>query len=462
MSRRPTPGRPGARPAGSRIDVARRTALSVLLAVTGEGAYANLALAEALAAHNLAGSDAALATELVAGTCRGMGTYDAVIEAASGRRLRSLQPAVVGVLRLATHQLLGMRTPAHAAAATSVELARGAIGERATGVVNAIVRRIAADDLDGWLARLTEGLEAREALALRTMHPRWIVDAWADVLVPEELEAALAADNVPALTTLVVRPGLAEREELVAAGAEPTRFSPYGARRAGAPGDVPAVRDRRAGVQDEGSQIVAWALGRAEARPGAWLDLCAGPGGKSALLTGLAQRDGSWLVASELQPHRAALVAAAVSCYSRSSVQVIVADGTRPAWGAGSFTRVMADVPCSGLGALRRRPDARWRKLADDVRQMHGLQCDLLRTALASVEPGGLVAYVTCSPHRHETVDVVVEVTADRSDVEVLDAPAALPEVPDAAALLDPRFVQLWPHRHGTDAMFLALLRRVR
>ncbi len=460
MSRRPTAGRAGPRRAAGRVDTPRRTALSVLRQVTGVGAYANLALSEALAAHHLSGVDAALVTELVAGTCRGMGTYDAVIEAASGRALRTLQPAVVDVLRLATHQLLGMGTPAHAAVTTSVDLARVAIGERVTGVVNAVVRRIAAHDLDGWLDRITDDMDRDDALAMRTMHPRWIVDAWSEVLAPEELEPALAADNVPALTTLAVRPGLAERAELVDAGAEPTPFSPFGARRPGSPGDVPAVRQRRAGVQDEGSQIVTWALARATASPGAWLDLCAGPGGKSALLAGLAQRDGSWLVAAELQPHRAGLVAGAVGGYPRPLVQVVVADGTRPAWRKAAFTRVLADVPCSGLGALRRRPDARWRKLADDVEQLHALQCDLLRTALDSVEPGGLVAYVTCSPHRHETADVVTAVVGGRVDVEILDAPAQLPEVPDATAVTDPRFLQLWPHRHGTDAMFLALLRR--
>jgi len=456
---------PGRRPRGAGrprtpLDVPRRTALAVLRAVTGEGAYANLALAEALAAQRLSGADAALVTELVAGTCRGMGTYDTIIEAASGRRLRTLQPAVVDLLRLAAHQALGMQTPAHAAVTTSVELARAAIGERVTGLVNAVVRRIAAHSLDGWLDLLSRDLEPGDALALRTLHPRWIVDAWAEVLPAEELEAALWADNVPAITTLVVRPGLAAREELLEGGGEPTGVSPFGVRRPGAPGDVPAVRERRAGVQDEGSQIVAWVLGRLDAAPGAWLDLCSGPGGKSALLAGLARDQGSWLVSAELQPHRAALVAAAVAGYG-SGVQVIVADGTRPAWRPGAFTKVMADVPCSGLGALRRRPDARWRKLSDDVDGLHPLQCALLATALESVAPGGVVAYVTCSPHRHETADVVAEVVAGRDDVEILDAPALLSEVADAVASTDPRFVQLWPHRHGTDAMFLALLRRL-
>ncbi|HET9127402.1 MAG TPA: transcription antitermination factor NusB, partial [Propionibacteriaceae bacterium] len=341
----------GGRPRRS-LDVPRRTALAVLRAVTGEGAYANLALAEALTAQRLTGADAGMVTELVAGTCRGMGTYDVIIEAASGRRLRSLQPAVVDLLRLATHQALGMGTPPHAAVTTSVDLARAAIGERVTGLVNAVVRRIAAHDLDGWLDLLSRDLDATDALALRTLHPRWIVEAWADVLPTEQLEEALRADNVPAVTTLVVRPGLADRDELLASGGEATPLSPFGVRRPGAPGDVPAVRERRAGVQDEGSQLVTWALARMSSAPGPWLDLCAGPGGKSALLAGLARDEGAHLVAAELQPHRAALVASAVSGYGRA-VQTVVADGTRPAWRPGAFAKVLADVPCSGLGALR-------------------------------------------------------------------------------------------------------------
>jgi 16S rRNA (cytosine967-C5)-methyltransferase len=192
------------------------------------------------------------------------------------------------------------------------------------------------------------------------------------------------------------------------------------------------------------------------------LDLCAGPGGKSALLAGLAARHGDQFLAAEIAPHRARLVARALHGYpaeadSRSAPQVIVADGTRPAWHQDRFGRVLADVPCTGLGALRRRPESRWRRTADAVEQLHPLQCALLTTALDSTRPGGVTGYVTCSPHLRETVGVVEEVLADRSDVDVLDAPALLPEVDKAA--IGP-YLQLWPHRHRTDAMFAALLRR--
>lgn len=449
---------------GRPVDQARRAAYDALRSVHAAGAYANLALGEILDRRHLNDRDAALATEIVAGTCRLEGTYDAIIETAAGRPLSSLQPAVVDVLRIGAHQVLSMRTPTRAAVDSSVNLARSAIGERVTGLVNAVLRKVAARDLDGWLDALATGLSGTAELAVRTHHPVWIAQAYVDVLGEDEAVAALRADNVAPRPTLVVRPGLAERDELVAAGAEPTRYSPYGAVLDGNPADVPAVRAGRAGVQDEGSQLVALALTRVEAPAGPWLDMCAGPGGKAALLTGLARARGEDLLATELQEHRAALVAQGLRAYD-PPVGVLCADGTRPAWRSQAFARVMLDAPCTGLGALRRRPESRWRHQAEDVDELAPLQARLLVSAIRSTMPGGVAAYVTCSPHEAETEDVVqavLEAVSEESGVELLDAPALLPEVPDCARR-DPwggqRFVQLWPHRHGTDAMFLALLR---
>ena len=430
-------------------DPARTAAFRVLRAVTADGAYANLELARQRS--GLSPSDAAFATELTAGTCRGMGSYDEIIAAASGRPTRSLQPAVLDALRLGTHQLLAMRVPAHAAIAATVDLAALQIGERVAGVVNAILRKVAAHDLDAWLAQLAAGRDELGRLALIHQHPRWVVDAFADVVPAGELEALLIADNQPPVPQLVVRPGLAEQAEL---GGEPARYSPFGAYAAGDPGAVPAVAQGRAGVQDEGSQLVALALARAEAIDGPWLDVCAGPGGKSALLAGLAIEQGTRLVASEVAPHRAELVAANLRGYEGEFAPfTVVADGTRPAWAPSSFAKVLADVPCTGLGALRRRPESRWRRQPSDVPALVELQKKLLAGAIAATKPGGVIGYVTCSPHAAETTEVV----ATAESVDVLHAADYLPEVPDAV-LGD--YLQLWPHRHGTDAMFLALLRR--
>jgi 16S rRNA (cytosine967-C5)-methyltransferase len=199
------------------------------------------------------------------------------------------------------------------------------------------------------------------------------------------------------------------------------------------------------------------------------------------MLAGLATMDRARLVAAEFHQHRARLVATAVRgsatendsraggpesfCPDGASARpgVIVADGRRPAWRDGAFDRVLVDVPCTGLGALRRRPEARWRKSPADLPGLGELQRSLLRAALAAARPGGVVAYVTCSPVPAETSEVVGDVAGGLAgDVEVLDAPAMLPEVPDLRAAADPRFAQFWPHRHGTDAIFIAALRRAR
>ena len=443
-------------PRRSHPDRARRLAFDALRTVNSGGGYANLVLRDLLYQRRLEPRDAAFATELVFGTCRWQGTYDAIISAAAARPLRSWQPAVVDLLRLGTHQLMAMRIPASAAVSATVELASATVGRRITGLINAVLRRVTAHDLPEWLDELTDGLNERDALGLRTAHPRWIVDAYADLLPAEELEVALAANNATPRVTLAVRPGLCSVEELVAAGAQACEHSPFGARWSGNPSELAAVREGRAGVQDEGSQLVAWVLTRPAAPAGWWLDLCAGPGGKTGLLAGLAMLDDSKVLAGDLSPHRAVLVASAVRRYTGAFV--VTADGTRAPWTSGRFTRVLADVPCTGLGALRRRPDARWRRTPKDLDQLGQLQTRLLTSALEATSMGGVVGYVTCSPHRQETSDVVEHVLAGRSDFESLDPAELLPSLSGASR---GPYLQLWPHRHGTDAMFGAFLRRL-
>jgi 16S rRNA (cytosine967-C5)-methyltransferase len=203
---------------------------------------------------------------------------------------------------------------------------------------------------------------------------------------------------------------------------------------------------------------VAIALANAplEGRDEKWLDGCAGPGGKAAMLAGLASERGAALLAAEKQPHRARLVANALAG-NPGPYQVIAADGTRPPWGPATFDRVLMDVPCTGLGALRRRPEARWRRRPEDLEGFAPLQRSLLTTALDSVRVGGVVGYATCSPHLAETRAVVDDVMKHHPGAELVDARPLLPGVP---ALGDGPDIQLWPHLHGTDAMYLALIRR--
>lgn len=455
----------------------RILAFEALRAVDERDAYANLVLPPLLrkARENgdFDGRDAALATELVYGTLRRQGTYDAIIAACVDRPLREVDPPVLDVLNLGAHQLLGTRIPTHAAVSASVELARVVLGDGRAKFVNAVLRKIAADDLDGWLERVAPPYEddPEDHLGIVHAHPRWIVSALWDSLGGGRagIEDLLEADNERPEVTLVARPGRATPEELIDAvgeeGALPGRWSPYAVRLAegGEPGALDAVREGRAGVQDEGSQLVALALANApvEGRDERWLDGCAGPGGKAALLAALAAGRGAALLASEKQPHRARLVARALAG-NPGPYEVIAADGTRPAWRPGSFDRVLMDVPCTGLGALRRRPEARWRRRAEDLDGFAPLQRELLRQALRAVRVGGVVGYATCSPHLAETRAVVEDVLKGRggdapAEVEWIDARPLMPGVP---ALGDGPDVQLWPHLHGTDAMYLALLRR--
>ena len=429
-----------------RVDAARLAAFDVMRAVRVEDAYANLVLPQVLRQHRLRDRDAAFATELASGTLRMQGLYDAVIDACLTKP--KLEAKVRDVLRLGAHQLLSMRVPDHAAISTSVDLTRARVGLGPAGLVNAVLRKIAAADVDQWTERVAPDRSTDPVghLAVALSHPRWVVEALGEALDhPHDLEALLAADNAAPSVTLVARPGLASTEELAAAGGVPTGRSPYAVTLAGGdPGAIPAVVEGRAGVQDEGSQLVALALADApvDGRDELWLDLCAGPGGKAALLGALAAQRGARLVANERQPHRAALVQRAVQALPAGVVEVVTADGTHPPWPPGTFDRVLVDAPCSGLGALRRRPESRWRRTPEDVAQLAGLQRALLAAALDSVRPGGIVVYATCSPVVAETSAVVRHVLEERGDATEVD-----------------RF-QLWPHRDGTDAMFAATLRR--
>jgi len=444
-------------------DPVRSVAFDVLRTVAERDSYANLVLPGLLRDRGITGRDAALATELTYGSLRGQGTYDAVLGACLDRPPEALDPPVLDVLRLGAHQVLATRIPPHAAVDTTVDLARARIGEGPVTLVNAVMRRLTTRDLAGWIDQIApaESTDPIARLALRHAHPAWVVRAFLDSLDGDrtQLEAALAADNERPQVTLVARPGRAGLAELEAAGARPARWSRYGAvLTEGDPAGIPAVRERRAGIQDEGSQLVALALAAAplEGPDRRWLDMCAGPGGKAALLAGLATDRGATLLAVERQPHRARMVENALRG-DAGNHRVVVADATQPLPGEDPFDRVLLDAPCTGLGALRRRPEARWRRRPSDIPTLRALQLALLTAALAAVRPGGLVAYVTCSPHLAETSTVVSDALRHRVDVERVDARPLLPGVPE---LGDGPDVQLWPHRHGTDAMYLALLRR--
>lgn len=476
---------PSARRRGS--DPARQAAFEVLREVAESDAYANLVLPPTLRRGQVRGRDAAFATELTYGTLRMQGRYDAIIAQCVDRPLDQLDAPVLDLLRLGAHQLLGMRVPPHAAVSETVGLARANVGAGSAQFINAVLRAVSREPLETWLERIagpngSTQTDELAGLAVAASHPEWIVRAFRDALVGAgrdvtELPELLEANNDAPRVTLVGRPGLVTVEELAdeareQRGPEPVRVTPgkyadtAGVLSGSDPAMIPAVRAGAAGVQDEGSQLVTLAFVDVpvDGPDERWLDMCAGPGGKAALLAAIAGERDARIVANEVAEHRARLVEKALQAVPADAVEdVRVGDGreigqVEPA----AYDRVLLDAPCTGLGALRRRPEARWRRTPKDLAVLAQLQRELLASALDAVRPGGIVGYVTCSPHLAETQLVVSDVLTGRDDVEMLDARRAVRGVSVSAIDLPDRLdVQLWPHIHGTDAMHLTLLRRL-
>ena len=450
------------------LDPARRAAFDVLRAVSERAAYANLALPALLRERGITGRDAAFATELAYGTCRTRGLLDAIIGAAAGRPPEKINPVLLDLLRLGAYQLLRTRVEQHAAVSTTVEQAGIEFDSARAGFVNGVLRTIARRDERSWVEELAPPADSDPVghTACVHAHPRWVAQAFADALGASEgqMYALLASDDERPSVHLAARPGVLTADELAGqVNGTVGRYSPYAVYLPGGdPGRLEAVRDGAALVQDEGSQLVARALTLAELDgpdTGRWLDLCAGPGGKTALLAALAADDrstkGSGNAAQVTAIEPAARRADLVEQNTRGlPVEVLRVDGRDPGLEPG-FDRVLVDVPCTGLGALRRRPEARWRRQPGDVPQLVKLQRELLASAVRLTRPGGVVLYATCSPHLAETVGVVADALR-RHQVTALDTRLLFDPVDD---LGDGPYVQLWPHRHGTDAMFAAALK---
>jgi 16S rRNA (cytosine967-C5)-methyltransferase len=425
-----------------RIDDPRLLAFEVLAEVELQGAYSNLILPKALSESILEANDRALATELVYGTLRMQGRHDHFISAASDRFLEQIDPKALIVLRLGTHQLKQMRVPSHAAIYESVELAKKVVGKSTASFVNAILRKIDSLDFD----QLSKPTQEYSRLALEYSHPEWIVSSYFDSLKnSSEVISLLQANNNPAKPTLIAWPGLATQGELLEAGALPIATSSVAATFDGNPGDIAAIRERRAGVQDLGSQLVVEKFYDQFNPNLRWLDLCAGPGGKAAYLSALLKRDGGFLLANEISSERAKLVSQVMH-----HGKVNVSDGRSMPDELGKFDRILLDAPCTGIGALRRRPEVRWKRSLQDLKNLTALQSELLESATRLLSPGGIIAYVTCSSHQAETKFQIRSFLKQHSNFTRIP-------VKDERADSDGD-LQLWPHRDSTDAMFLSLL----
>jgi 16S rRNA (cytosine967-C5)-methyltransferase len=371
------------------------------------------------------------------------GRHDHFISAASDRSIEQIDPKALIVLRLGTHQLKQMRVPSHAAIYESVELAKKVVGKSTASFVNAILRKIDSLDFD----QLSKPTQEYSRLALEYSHPEWIVSSYFDSLKnSSEVISLLQANNNPAKPTLIAWPGLATQGELQEAGALAIATSSVATTFDGNPGDVAAIRERRAGVQDLGSQLVVEKF-YDQFKPNLrWLDLCAGPGGKAAYLSALLKRDGGFLLANEISNERAKLVSQVMH-----HGKVNVSDGRYMPDELGKFNRILLDAPCTGIGALRRRPEVRWRRSLQDLKNLTALQSELLESTTRLLSPGGIIAYVTCSSHQAETKFQIRSFLKQHSNFTRIP-------VNDHRADIDGD-LQLWPHRDGTDAMFLSLLK---
>ena len=434
-------------------DADRLLAFDLLTEVFSIEGYYNLLLPQALNTSALEDRDRSLVTELLYGTIRMQGKHDWVLSQISDRPWSEVDPGIVDICRLGVHQIHEMRIPDHAAVAATVEVARKRIGESKASFVNALLRSVTRKDIEEWFLPLQAMTDPVERLAIRYSHPEWIVSAYYDLLKSwEEVEAALRINNEAATPTLVSWPGFSTQQDLIDIGGEPTEFSPYGAHWKGNPGALDLIKTRKIGVQDEGSQLVADVFARA-ASGTSWLDLCAGPGGKAALLSSIARGRSIRFTANETSAARAELVSQVVH-----GDRVLVSDGRMIGSSSEKFDAILIDAPCTGLGALRRRPEVRWRRTLQDLRALTQLQRELVDSAIEALNPGGVLGYATCSPHLAETSIQIADIGKKHSDLQQIVVDEYLP--PSLLGATRDGAMSLWTHKHGTDAMYLALFRK--
>ena len=434
-------------------DAARLLAFDLLTEVNRNEGYSNLLLPQALNASKLDDRDRSLVTELLYGTIRMQGKHDWVLAQISDRPWSGVDPGIVDICRLGVHQIHEMRIPDHAAVAATVEVARKRIGESKASFVNALLRSVTRKSIEEWFTPLGEITDVVERFAVQYSHPEWIVSAYYDLLKNwDEVELALKINNEAATPTLVSWPGFSTQQDLIDIGGEPTEFSPYGVHWKGNPGALDLIKSRKIGVQDEGSQLVAEVFAKV-AQGSSWLDLCAGPGGKAALLSSIARQRDIRFTANEVSAARAVLVTQVVH-----GDRVLVSDGRTIGSSAEKFDAILIDAPCTGLGALRRRPEVRWRRTLQDLRALTQLQRELVESAIQALRPGGVLGYATCSPHLAETSIQVADIKKKHPELQQVIVDEYLPS--SLVGATRDGAMSLWTHKHGTDAMYLALFRK--
>ena len=436
---------------------ARLLAFDLVSQVNRNGAFANLRLPELLSESDLDLRDRSFVTELAYGTLRMQGKHDFAISLKADRPINELDEKIVDLLRLGIHQIFEMRVPIHAAVGETVEVARAVAGESKASYVNALLRSISAD-LDLYEAVKTdEKLPAIEKLSILYSHPIWIINAYFDQLKDwNAVEELLRINNMPVAPHIVAWPGKSSVEEILQVGGEKLPIGTFSVLSDSLPNDYPAIKDKRAGIQDMGSQLVAEIFfATKKVSPLKWLDLCAGPGGKAALLHNLllTEKPNDSFLANEPTSHRADLVARVVP-----KNKVISLDGRDFQSFGEKFDRILIDAPCSGLGALRRRPESRWRRSLNDLKELLPLQRDLIDSAYEMLNPGGIIGFATCSPLLAETKSQILDAKYRHKDLEILDIAQFSPS--GSTGVNPDGSLQLWTHLDGSDSMFMALLQK--
>jgi 16S rRNA (cytosine967-C5)-methyltransferase len=445
---------------------ARMLALRVLSRVEQVRAYADLSLHAALARSQLAAADRALATELVYGTLRWRGRLDFLLSNVSDRTLDELDPLVRSTLRVGAYQLVfSDRIPASAAVDESVRCIQAAGAERASGYVNAVLRRLAAEH--GAMALPSLATDPLGHLVHALSLPPWLAERWLAQFGAEE--AAALAEGLNRVPPRSVRANRmrTSRDELLAElrtrhpDASACRLAPDGIvlGRRGDPGLDPAFREGRFTVQDEASQLVVELLDPQLGERA--LDTCAAPGAKA---TAIAERVGAsgHVVALDRHERRLGLLLRDVRRLGLENVTGETRDSSQPLperLTTPGFDRVLVDAPCSGLGALRRNPDARWRVQPEDIPRLAELQRSILRSAAPCLRAGGALVYSTCTLLPEENEAVVEAFLRDSPGFRLVPRarlPLALQSVAD-----DTGIVRLFPHRHDTDGFFAARLERL-
>ncbi|HEU4389884.1 MAG TPA: 16S rRNA (cytosine(967)-C(5))-methyltransferase RsmB [Blastocatellia bacterium] len=441
---------------------ARRVAFDVLRRVETESAYASVLLAS-IARETLSADDLALATEITLGVLRWRKTLDHLIELDSNRRIDRLDMPVVIALRIGLYQLRYLdRVPASAAVNESVKLVKYAKVASAGSLVNAVLRRAAGRAKQAAGAELTDPLER---LAVQLSHPRWLLERWVGLLGEQEAAQLAAANNLPPATAfrinvrssantalaLLETEGVRARPSPLVDGAfvvESGRITP----------DSEAVTRGLIYLQDEASQAVSLML---DPQPGERvLDLCAAPGSKTTHIASLA-RDQAWVIACDLRPRRLLTLTASCRRLGLTSIDALAADAGEPlpfAERSVHFDRVLVDAPCSGTGTLRQNPEIRWRLAGNDIARLSQLQLMLLGRGSLLVRDGGRLVYSTCSIEPEENEDVVSQFLRQNPQFRV--TPPRNDQGISPELITKSGFMRTFPHRHGTDGFFAAVLQR--